>query len=832
MSLPPAPQDISEHPQAGSVTAPTDKGEQAADVDRKIILYGVIQAFRQGRMPDNTQIDKALSYLRDAEPADIHKLSPNGKTLIDDSRDIIQTARLIVKQKNSDELFQNFVWHTRDIDMESAKAAPEVDRTKLTQDSRVAVRHLRTLLSLILTNSEVRKLLSDFSVIGRDLLAKAATKAAEAIRPHEEEISRVDEPAPEGEFVTKGGQKIGTGETPVLDVEIPRSDVRVEQHPHADQPMVKTSQGEEATGGQVLGEGQHTAQAFATEVGEQAKEQVHRTSQKAKESADTQHSAAGLSSERSPEEAESKKRDFKERFKGVKDKIAEHLPQDQKTRAAEHMQKGKHFLTDEYFPAERRDQFIYRGKKVIVECQKHADYQDAIKWLLSVAEEYAELSQGASEKGKESVGNIINDPTLQQAVSELRQLLERLADGKSMHLIFDSISALNDDSRRDAEFRAWFKRLNAFIRRLLLESGYVLEDDCGREGKDIRESGRKFWNQKYRTHFDNVFNSIGDWFSAIGDDPLNKQFGEDWARLTRDLLFDSEGSLKFKSGLWSDIRSVILPTLVDKVEYLPIPRIEYSDDALDLVLENLTLQGRNLFPNIVTLVTHNFLKFSPYSSISDEHHHEFTFTFTQMQADMRDVAFFFRKKTGFPKVTDSGIADVVIGGSGVTAVIHLVSAGKDRSSVFKVKDVHVKVGSLKFSIRDSKHDLLYKTMKPLATGLVKRQIKRAIAGAITTGMEYVDGLLVSVRDRTEETESKDEVNRTQVLHELFKRHKEEHSIRSSESKSQFKLVSSKRSSMIDTGHPSGWVSRMSESEEKATSGKDWRSEACVTHPLY
>jgi hypothetical protein len=51
----------------------------------------------------------------------------------------------------------------------------------------------------------------------------------------------------------------------------------------------------------------------------------------------------------------------------------------------------------------------------------------------------------------------------------------------------------------------------------------------------------------------------------MGEDPTNKQFGEDWAWLTRDLLFDSEGSLKFKPDLWKDIRKVILPTLVDKV---------------------------------------------------------------------------------------------------------------------------------------------------------------------------------------------------------------------------------------------------------------------------
>ena len=51
----------------------------------------------------------------------------------------------------------------------------------------------------------------------------------------------------------------------------------------------------------------------------------------------------------------------------------------------------------------------------------------------------------------------------------------------------------------------------------------------------------------------------------MGDDPLNKRFGEDWGRLTRDLLFDAEGSLKFKTDLWADIRKVIMPTLIDKV---------------------------------------------------------------------------------------------------------------------------------------------------------------------------------------------------------------------------------------------------------------------------
>lgn len=37
---------------------------------------------------------------------------------------------------------------------------------------------------------------------------------------------------------------------------------------------------------------------------------------------------------------------------------------DHKDKAREHYDRAKNFLSDEYFPEERRDQFIYRGKKV------------------------------------------------------------------------------------------------------------------------------------------------------------------------------------------------------------------------------------------------------------------------------------------------------------------------------------------------------------------------------------------------------------------------------------------------------------------------------------
>ena len=357
-----------------------------------------------------------------------------------------------------------------------------------------------------------------------------------------------------------------------------------------------------------------------------------------------------------------------------------------------------------------------------------------------------------------------------------------------MDQIKDAVDALYDDANRDEELRSWFKQANQYARKVLLQPGYVLEPQCDTEGSGVRENGRKFYDEKYKDHFDYLFNvrasfgcklcmshsrpqTIGDWFKQMGEDPLNKRFGEDWARLTKDLLFDIEGSLKFKSHLWDDIRKVILPTVISQVGYIPIPRIEYTDDALDLVIENITLSGKNLLPNVVTMSARNYFKFSPYRVIDDHAEHEVELTFGQIQADIRDVAFYFRKKTGLPKFKDSGLADFTLGGEGVTVDIKLASSTKDHTSVFKVKSVNAKVASLKLSIRDSKHDLLYKTMKPIATALVKRQIRKAIEDGVRTGLEYVDGQLVGVRDRMAEAKSEEErggetVTKMQILQEV------------------------------------------------------------------
>jgi len=208
---------------------------------------------------------------------------------------------------------------------------------------------------------------------------------------------------------------------------------------------------------------------------------------------------------------------------------------------------------------------------------------------------------------------------------------------------------------------------------------------------------------------------------------------------------------------------------------------------------------------------------------------------------MRDVAFYFRRKAGFGKVKDSGLADVFLGGKGITIFVKVHSQGMDaRSSemggrIFKVKSVKVKVDTLKFAIRDSHHNLLYKVVRPLATGLIKKQIAKALEDSIRTGLEALDDQLVEIRGKMDHDPNDKEFSRVGVLKDHYGSKKSEASSRAStiasKKQSRFNIVP-KRESLIlpDVGYEKGWIKRQAEREELVGQGEGWKSSAFTIVP--
>jgi len=242
----------------------------------------------------------------------------------------------------------------------------------------------------------------------------------------------------------------------------------------------------------------------------------------------------------------------------------------------------------------------------------------------------------------------------------------------------------------------------------------------------------------------------------------------------------------------------------------------------------LVLQGANIFPNIIELEANNFFKFSPYKGIKDQSHHRFRVGFSQIHADMRDVAFYFKKKSGFPKLKDSGLADVLIAGKGISVDVELETNNR-KDSVFSIKKVYANVDTLKFAVRDSKHDFLYKVVAPLAQGLIKKAVGIAIEQALKTGLEYVDEQLAEVRNKMDEAKNDDEATRTQALKDLYARKKQtakENAKKADDKTGDFAIVTSPDKELLPNADlPKSFTNTAFEKLNLAKSGDKWRSPA-------
>lgn len=139
-------------------------------------------------------MNSALQSSAFAKPST--KLSEEGRGLVADVKDVIEQAKLLLLTKNDGNLIQQFIWETQHLDGGNASlpGAP-VDKDTAKQHGNQALDGLRTLGTLIVSNGQFRKLLNDVTVLLRDMAGDAASKAANKVNPSEDKLRQIDEPA-------------------------------------------------------------------------------------------------------------------------------------------------------------------------------------------------------------------------------------------------------------------------------------------------------------------------------------------------------------------------------------------------------------------------------------------------------------------------------------------------------------------------------------------------------------------------------------------------------------------------------------------------------------
>lgn len=697
-----------------NVNKPTNTKLKEEDVNRKLQLYGIVSAFQTGKVPSNDQIDVALnSFLASkalANPS--NKLSPEGKALVADVKNVVKQAKNLLLSKNDGNLLQDFIWETQHF-QPGAISTPNAPVGKETakQHGDQALEGLRTLGTLIITNGQFRKLLKDASILLRDIAGDAASNAANRVRPDQDDLARIDAPAQDNVWHDTPDLSKDTMKQQFQSVYKgnPKEDIK-----DAANAGVSTAHPTGSTDARGLAEtaahDQRTGGASGINATAGASNAINTGLQRLDDNID--------------DETKDKARQKKEEYR---------------VRTKEYLKKK--------MPEERRDQVIWRLKKMVLECQQHPDYQQAIQTLLDLAEEYGGHANSVARDGTGTVQDTRSN--LAQAETSLKILIERFANGTSSDDLWDSIKVIYKDADNDPELRGWFKEMNRYIRRCLQEQGYILDDDSTRQWNKLYDHGNYLLREKYRSHTDRIldeFKFLGDQFDQ---DPQNKAFAASMTKLFTDLGNDENGKPTFKPHLVKDLTDVIIPAIFENVAYIPIPRIEYSDPQFDAVVENLVLESDNFMPNVLEIASENFMRWGR-KKVANKSKHAIEVKVAGVQMDLRDVSYYVKRKQGFPSITDTGVANIVLAGDGFSFKLKISTADpKDQQNFFKIDKLDVDVKNLQIKLTKSNHKLLFGLFKGMMIKVLRPVLQKVLEKTIRQQFDQFDRLLYQIKQEAD-----------------------------------------------------------------------------------
>lgn len=687
---------------APTVNRPTDNKQKEADVNRKLQIYGIVSAFKSGKVPSNEQIDIALNSFLESKAisSPSAKLSPEGRALVADAQEVVKQAKHLLLSKNDGNLLQDFIWQTQQFDPKSVSTpgAP-VNKEQAQQHGKQALDSLRTLGTLIITNGQFRKLLKDATILLRDMAGDAATNAATCVRPSEDQLAQLDHPAADNTW----------HEAPNMSKDSLKGKFQsyYKGNPKED---VKAAVSEGTSEAQATGSSDAQDPATTTAAGQQAGGGV----------------AATTDALRS----------------NVSENVDAETKEKARSRREEYRERAKNYFSRK-IPQERRDQTVWRLKKMVLECQQHPNYYQAIQALLDLTEEYGghadQITRGGSGTVKDARSSLV------QAETDLKTLIERFANGTSSDDLWDSINTIYKDADRDPQLRNWFKSMNQYVRRCLQEQGYILDDDSNVQWNKLYDEGNYLLRQKYRGHTNRIVDEIKFLADQFDQDPQNKAFGASLTKLFNDLGNDENGRATFKPHLVKDLTDVILPAIFENVAYIPLPRIEYSTPQFDAIIENLVLESDNFMPNVLEIVSENFMRFGR-KKVASNSKHSVDVKVGGIQMDLRDVSYHIRRKQGFPSITDTGVVNLLLAGDGFTFRMKLSSADKsDKQTFFKVDKVDVSVKNLKVKVVKSNHKLLLAVFKPALLKLLRPGVQKALARVIKEQAVKWDALLYEIK---------------------------------------------------------------------------------------
>ncbi|KAJ9224700.1 hypothetical protein DTO169C6_2951 [Paecilomyces variotii] len=174
-------------------------------VHQKLHSYQMLRALAEGYMPSTEQ---TIANLRTLLASDVlnpnpDEVSPAGRQLTRDAKLGIRTFIELLRDKNSQDQLQDFLWHLSKsrAQLDTGRLTHQASRIKHQTDVKAAYDSIRTVGGLLMTNADFRLFVDDVATVGRQIfsdtafsLADTAREVGKEVKPSQAELETVQGP--------------------------------------------------------------------------------------------------------------------------------------------------------------------------------------------------------------------------------------------------------------------------------------------------------------------------------------------------------------------------------------------------------------------------------------------------------------------------------------------------------------------------------------------------------------------------------------------------------------------------------------------------------------
>ncbi|KAH8166027.1 hypothetical protein CIB48_g2214 [Xylaria polymorpha] len=396
-----------------------------------------------------------------------------------------------------------------------------------------------------------------------------------------------------------------------------------------------------------------------------------------------------------------------------------------------------------------------RLRETVLNLRKRKDYSDSVSTLALLIKRYALVYSRAAEEIMETAqGDVNENQETDRALVNLWEFVKSFGDRKEWEKCEELLQKVVRHKDQDPEFEDMMQQVGDSLQKLLTDPDCFSNAD--ERIKDLREKSKQVGSESTLRHdVDELLQQLSITLQSVLKDTDVHNLMTTTMRIFGVL---SPPHSVTNPDLVQDSLNVFIPLLIAAIQYVPIPRLEVSTPAIDLLLENLiiepgkTVNHTSFLPYRLKIETYNDLEIRKARfRTNTSSKHLMLIKIDGLSARADEVGFWLRAHRGLFRLADEGITSVALDERGIDVHLEVEICRERLEQILTLRGVRVRVHKLNYKLSKSKFAWLGWLIKPILRPILKATLEAQLGAAITDLLHAGNRELLYARERLRAT---------------------------------------------------------------------------------